>query len=248
MSSKRDEHSAGDHPFPLLHLVDHLPAKHILTELMTSMYAVSIMIWDQDGTILSANDVVARGFQQPSVDSMIGKNIAQLAPPEWAQERIKVARLALESKLRITFLEILGGYRLRTLFRPMTATDDTKPGYLLITVEQLTAREFEYASSERTNEMVIYANVIDLGRLDVLSNREIEVLALMGQGYRAKDIADRLCRSVSTIDNHRDNIGDKLDIHDRGELINLAKLAALQVEDAQRTRVQFSKYVDGPPK
>jgi len=245
MSTKREDLPESEHPYPLLHLVDHIPTKHILTELMTSMYAVSIMIWDKDGNILSANDVVARGLQQPSVEDMIGKNIAQLTPAEWAQERIKVARLALESKLRITFLEILGGYRLRTLFRPMTAQDDSKPGYLLVTVEQLTAREYEFASSERTNEMVIHANVIDLGRLDVLSSRELEVLALMGQGFRAKDIAEQLCRSVSTIDNHRDNIGDKLDIHDRGELINLAKLAALQVEDAHRTRVQFSKYVDG---
>lgn len=245
MSIDDQHHQAkNSNDSPILGIIRSLPAEEILGELMTRMYAVSIMLWDRDGVILCANDVVARGFQCEAPEDVIGKSIKEFSPPEWAAERIKVARLSLESGLRITFLEILGGYRLRTLFRPMKLDGSES---ILVTIEQLTASDYEYACCKETNEMVIHANVIDLGRLDVLSARELEVLALMGQGYRAKDIADKLHRSVSTIDNHRDKIGEKLGINDRGDLINMAKLAALQVEDAGRTRVQFSRHIGAPP-
>lgn len=221
-----------------------LSPDRLFLELLTGMYAVSIMVWDSDDRILCCNDVAARGFQCESIDAVIGKTLYDFAPENWARERYKAANLAIESGKRITFLEILGGFRLRTLMRPISLKlEDSTRNYALITVEQITSKEYEFASSERNNEMVIHANINDLGKLDVLTNRELEVLALMGQGLRAKDIAKQLSRSVSTVDNHRDNIGDKLDVHDRGELIALAKLAALQVDDASRQRVQFSKYI-----
>ncbi|MGJ8635321.1 MAG: LuxR C-terminal-related transcriptional regulator [Phycisphaerales bacterium] len=231
----------------LLRSVEHLSMRSLFSELMIGMYAVSIMVWNADGTILCANEVAARGFQQPNPESLQGKSLHDFAPANWATERYSVAKLALQSGRRITFLEILGGYRLRTLIRPIRSqSDSTQHDCVLVTVEKITSTEYEYASSTKTNEMVVHANINDLGQLDALTNRELEVLALMGQGLRAKEIAKELCRSVSTVDNHRDNIGLKLNINDRGQLIALAKLAALQVEDASRQRVQFSKYIPKP--
>jgi DNA-binding CsgD family transcriptional regulator len=234
----------GEHPFPNLKMLGGLSTDTLFSQLLHGMYAVSIMVWDAEGTIICCNDVAARGFQQPEIKDLIGKSLFDFAPESWAKERYQVAKLAIESGQRITFLEILGGFRLRTLLRPVsTQIEGQKHNYVLVTVEPITSKEYGYASSTRTNEMVIHANFNDLGKLDVLTNRELEVLALMGQGLRAKDIAKQLCRSVSTIDNHRDNIGEKLDVHDRGELIAMAKCAALQVEDASRQRVQFSKHI-----
>ncbi len=229
---------------PAFRMLPPLTPDRLFLELLKGMYAVSIMVWDSEGKILCSNDVAARGFKQESADGLLGKSLYDFAPESWARERYKAANLAIESGKRITFLEILGGFRLRTLMRPITLDiNGSLKSFVLITVEQITSREYEFASSERNNEMVIHANINDLGKLDALTNRELEVLALMGQGLRAKDIAKQLSRSVSTVDNHRDNIGDKLDVHDRGELIALAKLAALQIEDASRQRVQFSKYI-----
>lgn len=244
--SHTDQHHAHpeDSSASLLRSVEHLSMRSLFSELMTGMYAVSIMIWNADGTILCANEVAARGFQQPNPESLQGKSLYDYAPKNWAAERYSVAKLAIESGRRITFLEILGGYRLRTLIRPIRSqTDSAKHDCVLVSVEKITAEEYQYAISSKTNEMVVHANINDLGQLDALTSRELEVLALMGQGLRAKEIAKELCRSVSTVDNHRDNIGLKLNIHDRGELIAIAKLAALQVEDATRQRVQFSKYI-----
>lgn|SRR5574344_166415 len=46
----------------------------------------------------------------------------------------------------------------------------------------------------------------------MLSDREIEVLSLIAQGRINKEIADRLCISLTTVISHRKNIIDKLGI------------------------------------
>jgi DNA-binding NarL/FixJ family response regulator len=48
---------------------------------------------------------------------------------------------------------------------------------------------------------------------DTLTQREKEVLKLVGEGYRNKEIADYLCISVKTVEKHRANIMQKLDLH-----------------------------------
>ena len=61
-----------------------------------------------------------------------------------------------------------------------------------------------------------------LGAHDVLTNREIEILQLIAEGYTSREIADLLHLSIKTVQNHRTKIMNKLDLHDRGELIKYA--------------------------
>jgi DNA-binding NarL/FixJ family response regulator len=49
--------------------------------------------------------------------------------------------------------------------------------------------------------------------LERLTRREKEVLKLVGEGHMNKDIADYLCISVKTVEKHRANIMQKLDMH-----------------------------------
>ena len=58
--------------------------------------------------------------------------------------------------------------------------------------------------------------------LDRLTQREQEVLRLIGRGMSRIEIAKTLSRSPKTIDGHRELIMKKLDIHDRGELVRYA--------------------------
>lgn len=53
---------------------------------------------------------------------------------------------------------------------------------------------------------------------DTLTQREREVLKLVGEGYRNKEIADYLCISVKTVEKHRANIMQKLDLHSASAL------------------------------
>jgi DNA-binding NarL/FixJ family response regulator len=55
-----------------------------------------------------------------------------------------------------------------------------------------------------------------------LTKREQEILALIGQGFNNQQIADRLFISPRTVDTHRTNIMQKLDIHDAPNLVRYA--------------------------
>jgi DNA-binding NarL/FixJ family response regulator len=46
-----------------------------------------------------------------------------------------------------------------------------------------------------------------------LTKREREILKLVGEGYKNKEIADYLCVSAKTVEKHRSNIMRKLDLH-----------------------------------
>lgn len=58
--------------------------------------------------------------------------------------------------------------------------------------------------------------------VDKLSDRELEVLNLMGRGFGAQDIANELHLSVKTIETHRAHIKEKLDFHDSKEMVRFA--------------------------
>ena len=58
--------------------------------------------------------------------------------------------------------------------------------------------------------------------IDTLSDRELEVLDLVGQGHHTRDIAQRLALSAKTIETHRLNMKDKLGLKTAPELIRYA--------------------------
>jgi DNA-binding NarL/FixJ family response regulator len=59
-------------------------------------------------------------------------------------------------------------------------------------------------------------------KIESLTSREQEVLRLIGKGLSRSEIAQTLSRSPKTIDGHRESIMEKLDIHDRAELVRFA--------------------------
>lgn len=58
--------------------------------------------------------------------------------------------------------------------------------------------------------------------VDNLSDRELEVLQLIGQGLGTRQIAERLNLSVKTIDTYRENLKTKLNVRTANELIRYA--------------------------
>ena len=55
-----------------------------------------------------------------------------------------------------------------------------------------------------------------------LTPRENEVLQLIAEGNTNKQIADILCISIKTVQAHRSNLMNKLDLHDKADLIKYA--------------------------
>ena len=69
--------------------------------------------------------------------------------------------------------------------------------------------------------------IVDKGRtekelLDTLSPRQREVLRLIAEGYTTKQIAQMLEISVKTVETHRAQLMERLDIHDVAGLVRFA--------------------------
>jgi DNA-binding NarL/FixJ family response regulator len=83
-----------------------------------------------------------------------------------------------------------------------------------------------YVSDTWRNKLVhkfIHGNISrDASSTEILSDRELEVLQLIGQGYSTRRIATELYLSVKTIDSHYANIKNKLDLNNSHELIQYA--------------------------
>jgi len=62
----------------------------------------------------------------------------------------------------------------------------------------------------------------DASVIDHLSDRELEVFRLIGQGYRTRQIAERLHLSVKTIETYRAHIKEKLNLASASELLRYA--------------------------
>jgi DNA-binding NarL/FixJ family response regulator len=58
--------------------------------------------------------------------------------------------------------------------------------------------------------------------IDRLSDRELEVFRLIGQGYGSRQIAERLHLSIKTIETYRAHIKEKLNLADAAELLQYA--------------------------
>ncbi|MGI9540415.1 MAG: response regulator [Miltoncostaeaceae bacterium] len=73
-------------------------------------------------------------------------------------------------------------------------------------------------------------------RLDVLSNREREVLELLALGHTNQEISEQLHLGVRTVESHRSHIMRKLGTGTRAELVGVALRAGL-LDDARRTEI-----------
>ena len=65
-----------------------------------------------------------------------------------------------------------------------------------------------------------------------LTERETEVLQYIARGYTNRQIADELCLSFRTINTHRANLMQKLDIHDTAGLVRYAIAAGILKPDS----------------
>lgn len=58
--------------------------------------------------------------------------------------------------------------------------------------------------------------------VDQLSDRELEVFRLIGEGVGTQQIAKRLCLSISTVETHRTHIKEKLGVKRAPDLVRRA--------------------------
>ena len=227
-------------------LPDGLSAVRLLDGIAASLSRTAVWLFDADCRVVWCTGECAAVFGIDDPNRMVGLRPSDLLPGSWASERESLIRRCLSEQRALCLLFILSGKRKMIRFVPLRAADcDERARHALLIFEPADADRVNRLRREMPADAVVLSRVHDLGPLDVLSTRELEVLALLGEGMRSKDIAEVLDRSVSTIEGHRERIGAKLGLRDRAELVALAREAALLVEDAEGTRIRF--YSDGGP-
>ncbi len=101
----------------------------------------------------------------------------------------------------------------------------TSPSEEIIAAVRDTYRGKLFFSSEVSQEIIKNylenRNILQPvnSKYDFLTNREQELFNLLIQGNSNRDIAEVLCISIKTVENHRTNIMRKLEVHNIVELI-----------------------------
>ena len=75
----------------------------------------------------------------------------------------------------------------------------------------------------KSGKICLFKNNVEDKMKTILSTREIEVLRLVSKGFVSKEIADMLFLSVNTINNHRQNILEKVKATNTSEAVSYAR-------------------------
>lgn len=102
----------------------------------------------------------------------------------------------------------------------------SEPPEVLLKAIAAIAAGGSYVSDRLANHLVKEAVFGESGPekspIDRLSDRQLEVFELIGQCWTNREIAERLHLSIKTVNVHRANIREKLDLHGSRELTQLA--------------------------
>lgn len=196
-----------------------------LLELFAASPGLAVGLLRLDGTIVYANETGVRMFGGGSREQHLGANLRDLYPPEWVDEKLTFLRRAAETGEPLVVRMIWEGKRLEAQYQPLNQDGETR---ILVTVREGVTEDDLLPDDVK----VVESGLANFGPLSVLSPRELEVLALIGQGKSAKAIGEILELSPRTVERHRDSIGKKLRQKDRVSLALIARAAGLELRDA----------------
>lgn len=207
-----------------------------LWEALQADPTTGVAVVSNKGSTIYCNDAMARHFHGPQA---LGKHFTGVKwedfyPEAWIKERLAVIKKVEESDRPVLLRSVWRGKQLLSYIRKIEGGANGR--FLVIT--RAVAKQDGINFAANGSFEIVEANVVNLGELNVLSPRELEVLALLGQGLSLKEIAAHLGRSIKTVEKHRQSIGKKLHAEDRVKLAAIAHEAGLSVRDAQRQRVK----------
>jgi PAS domain S-box-containing protein len=211
----------------------------LIWETVVSDPATGVTLIDLTGRVLFINEQSVRIFLPDghTKDSVVGKTIRELGfPEEWVEERLRIMNELAESGESVLLRTVWRGRQQFSWMRHIPCEEETEHPRMLVITRRISAGE-EAEHLLKGEHEVIESDTIRLGKLDTLTSRELEVLALVGHGMTTKEIAKTLFRSVKTIENHRDSIAKKLGRVKGVELARIAREAGLMPSDQERKRV-----------
>ncbi|HLP84619.1 MAG TPA: LuxR C-terminal-related transcriptional regulator [Phycisphaerales bacterium] len=233
-----ENRKSGESENPLSELGACEPMLEAVWSVLTTEPGTGVGLLTAEGELLYVNEQAVKIFHGPDAKpaEYTGRKWEDHMPEDWTKERLALLQRIRVSGKPVLLRNIWRGQQHFTYIYPIQREGDGPDLFLTITrraesdeqAEELAKGDYEWIDAE----------VANLGPLDALSARELEVLALLGQGLSVKEIAKLLYRSEHTIVSHRKAIGAKLGVDDRVKLALIARRAGLTVRDVERTRVE----------
>lgn len=172
---------------------------------------------------------------EETAGSVSGGSLWSLFPQQWVQELAEFGGQVVRSGRPAMIRTVWLGRQVLSWVTPLD--HGASPAEARLLVVSRFAPELPGGENGDPHFSIYESRYISLGDLDILSPRELEVLALVGQGLSIREIAGMLHRSEKTIQNHRDSIGAKLNLPNRVHVAAVARRAGLKPADATKTRV-----------
>lgn len=207
--------------------------RSLTTEPGTGVWLVTpeprVLYWNAQG---------AKMYLGPNADpaAFLGRSLAEFMPPEWVRERREILAHLLTTGHPALLRSVWDGWQVLSWITPLHEPGDVaSPRFLIISRRVSSVAEAEMLLPKDCER--IDSRLMRLGPLNVLTPRELEVLALLGQGLSIKESAAILHRAESTVERHRDSIYEKLKIGDRVALGEIANRSGVTLGDAELRRI-----------
>ena len=156
-----------------------------------------------------------------------GRSLGDLLPGDIGLERLGMISRVASNGRPILMIEMVRGRWSRTVIRRLCVLP--RPVVLVLHCLGWNGRE-QPRPDEFERYDVIEPRSHDAGVLACLTRREMEVLALIGEGLSTLEIAARLSRTPKTVEWHRSSLGRKLNLGTKIELAQLAIASGLTSE------------------
>ncbi len=206
-------------PVTILIADDHRLFRDGLRTLLEGQKDVSVIAETTDGseTVAAAAelkpDIVLMDVSMPGLNGIEATRriLSASAPP-------KIIMLSMHSDRRFV-LESLKAGAVAYLLKDCAFEE------LLLAIKAVRGNRMYLSrliSDSVIKDYIAIAKSVPVSAFSILSAREREVLQLLAEGKTTKETAARLHVSVKTIETHRKQIMDKLDIHSVAELTKYA--------------------------
>ncbi|KAA1261526.1 DNA-binding transcriptional activator UhpA [Rubripirellula obstinata] len=194
---------------------------------------VGVSITDSEGRLLFVNDTAKVLFSESVDVDYQGKFIRDFHSAEYVTERLAMIARVLAEERPLAMRHIYRGKKIHSTVWPIR---DAKPPFSRVVVISRGESGHDHGGVPETAEL-IDTEFIDLGPLNALTRREVEVAVLLGHGMSVPRVATLLHRSPKTIQRHKDSISKKLDVHGQAELVAIITEMGLELDDAKLKRL-----------
>ena len=204
----------------------------VIWEVFTTQPGLGVMLTSPDGVIEYVNSALAEEYLERTPEEIIGHPITEFTYDVVGKEVMDAITRVVGTGTQVIRRVLLQGQEIQFAYRWLPEKGFGR-GRVLITAQK------GFKDPELSPDVeVVEAGFVDLGPLNVLSDRELEVLTLLGQGLRFKEIAGALKRSPKTIDSHLRSIRSKVKTTDRAVLMGMAREAGLNLKMIRQRRMK----------